>query len=624
MDVTKHESQLQQVLKLNEELRLQNASLVEALTQLRHDHEALLDSTQAVKEDRDKLQQRVVELEAANRRLVDMLWGRRTERRTISPDQLCLDFGFDADGSLGEDEQAAITAAEQAEMEFDEDLLRRLQSQRQGRKKGQRRTQEFPPHLERRERVFDLSEGEKDGLKYIGDAVTERMRFEKPHVYIERIVRRKYVVENQPERGVLSPAPPLAILEGCKYDFSVVAAIVAGKFAFHNPTYRQQDWFAQSGWFPNRSTINDLINASVATIGPLFEQMWHLLLQPSILLSDDTRLLLLTRNALSEEQQELLRGRRRSGLPPGGVGPPAADGRGSVTSYAWLYTGLEDLAPYNIFHWSLTHQHAVVDAHLANFRGTLVGDAFSGYTQIGQRSEGRIVHASCNAHARREFVEAETSEPILCAQALSFYRQLYEVEERGKTLDAAGRLALRQRDAVPVWNRFGVWLASEKVQRVLPRSRFGQAVGYLQNQWTSLQRYLMDGRIPIDNDLSEQIIRSLTTGRKNWLFLGHPQAAAGRLRLMSIVSSAMRHHLVVHDYLEDILAKLADATQHHPHDLRLGSEYLMDLLPDRWAAAHPKSIRHERIAENNVVSETKRARRARRRIEASRQAASSR
>ncbi len=79
---------------------------------------------------------------------------------------------------------------------------------------------------------------------------------------------------------------------------------------------------------------------------------------------------------------------------------------------------------------------------------------------------------------------------------------------------------------------------------------------------------------------------------------------------MSIVSSAQRHHLVVHDYLEDVLAKLAEAAQHHPRDLALGCEYLLDLLPDRWAAAHPGSIRHERVEEKKVVAETKRLRRA--------------
>ena len=623
MDVTRIEKQLQQVRKLNQELRQQNASLAQSIEQLPHDqdtlqndYEALLASTQTLIDDRDKLQQRVDELEAANKQLVDMLWGRRSERRTISPGQLSLDFGADPEEAPSDAEQAVIVAQQQADEAFDEQLLRDLEARRRRRKERQRKTQEFPEHLERRERVLDLSDEEKNGLKYIGDAVTERMRFENPKIYIERIVRRKYVVENEPERGVLSAPAPLAILEGCRYDFSIIAAIVSLKFAFHNPTYRQQDWFSQSGWFPSRSTINHLINLSVDTVTPLFDQMWHLVLQQPIVLSDDTRVLLLTRNALSREQQETLRTRQQAGKPPDGDEPPEWDDRGSVTSYAWLYTSLDDLAPFNIFHWSLGHQHAVVDKHLANFQGTLVGDAFSGYAHIEQRSGGRIVHSSCNAHARREFVKAEANEPILCAQALSFYRQLYDVEERGKLLDASGRLALRQRDAVRIWERFGRWRESEEVQRALPQSRFGKAVGYLKNQWVALQRYLSDGRLPIDNDQSEQTIRPLTIGRKNWVFLGHPRAAAGRLRLSSVVSSAVRHDLIVHDYLEDVLAKLAEAAQHHPSDLELGSAYLMDLLPDRWATAHPDAVRHGRVAEKQAVSEIKRARRARQRIAA--------
>jgi hypothetical protein len=288
--------------------------------------------------------------------------------------------------------------------------------------------------------------------------------------------------------------------------------------------------------------------------------------------------------------------------------------RGSVTSYAWLYTGLDGLSPYNVFHWSLTHQHAVVDEHLAPFAGVVVGDAFSGYAQIEKRSDGRIVHASCNAHARHEFVKAEASEPLLCAQAQSFYRQLFDVDERGKMLSAQGRFELRQREAVPIWKRFGQWLESDKVRQVLPQSDVGKAVGYLRNQWTALQRYLSDGRIPFDNNQSEQEIRPLTVGRNNWKFLGHPRAAAGRLRLVSIASSAVRNHLVIQDYLEDVLRKLADATQNDPAQLALGSKYLLDLLPDRWAAAHPQSVRHERIEEKRRVAENKRVRRARRRL----------
>ena len=45
-------------------------------------------------------------------------------------------------------------------------------------------------------------------------------------------------------------------------------------------------------------------------------------------------------------------------------------------------------------------------------------------------------------------MEAETSEPVLSAQAESLYRQLNDVEDRGKSRSAHELLELRQREAV--------------------------------------------------------------------------------------------------------------------------------------------------------------------------------
>ncbi len=580
----------------------------------RHDYEALVDATRIISAENDSRRQQVTELEAANHRLVDMLWGRRSERRNESPDQRHL--GFDEPDPLSPEQQEIVTAQAQADEARDAELLRRLAARRKARREKQQRREEFPPHIERRERVIDLPEEQKKGLKWIGDKITERLRFEKPHLYVEVIKRPQYVVPGQSEEGVQSAPPPLAIIEGCKYDFSLVAAMASMKFAFHVPTYRQQDWFAQYGWFPSRSTVNDLLNYAVEPIRPLYRQMWLLLLSQPILLGDDTTLRVLLRNALGEEDLAKLSNRSRFRQAtevklPTNTGPP-----GSATSYAWLYTSLADMAPYNVFHWSLTHQNSVIDGHLATYRGIFVGDACGANARLEERSGGRIIHASCNAHARREFVKAESNDPILASQAISFYHQLYDVEERAKTLDAAARRQLRDRDAVPVWNRMRSWLDGEAVKRALPRSAIGEAIGYLRNQWSALTVYLSDGRIPIDNDQSEQIIRPLAIGRKNWLFLGHPRAAPGRLQLYSVVSSAHRHHLVIDDYLEDVLRRLADAQQNHPGDLEPGSPYLVDLLPDRWALAHPQSVRQDRIEDREMASDAKRWRRAQSRVQA--------
>jgi len=618
MDDTLLREQLRQSDERNETLMRELASLRAALEQVtqgqhtfRRDYETLVDATRTITGERDLLRQRVAELEATNRRLVDMLWGRRSERRSESADQQHLNFGDEPVDPLSGQEQEIITAQAEVDEARDRELLKRLEARRKARREKQQSREEFPPNIERRERVIDLPEDQKQGLKPIGVKITERLRFEKPHVYVEVIKRPQYAVPGKPEEGVRSMPPPLAIVESCKYDFSVIATVLAMKFAFHMPTYREQDWFAQCGWFPSRSTTNDLINYGVETIDPLYRQMWHLLLSQSILLGDDTRVRVLLRGGLGEEEWAQLDGRRRSRAAAlaGDTGPP-----GSATSYAWLYTGLDGLAPYNVFHWSLTHQNSVIDEHLANYRGIFVGDACGANARLEQRSGGRIVHAACNAHARREFVQAESNDPVLASQAISFYRQLYDIEERGKTMDMTARGELRQREAKPIWSRMRLWLDSTAVQRALPQSAIGGALGYLRNHWSALMVYLSDPRIPIDNDQSEQTIRPLAVGRANWLFFGHPRAAAGRLQMHSIVSSAHRHHLVIGDYLEDVLRKLADAQQNHPADLELGATYLVDLLPDRWASSHPESLRRERIEERELVSDVKRGRRAKARL----------
>ena len=91
------------------------------------------------------------------------------------------------------------------------------------------------------------------------------------------------------------------------------------------------------------------------------------------------------------------------------------------------------------------------------------------------------------------------------------------------------------------------------------------------------------------------------------------------MQLLSIVSSAQRHHLVMEEYLSDVLRQLADARQHRPEDLELNSPYLRNLLPDRWAQQHPQSIRRARVEEKSERAEAKRARRALRRQEERRQ-----
>jgi len=92
--------------------------------------------------------------------------------------------------------------------------------------------------------------------------------------------------------------------------------------------------------------------------------------------------------------------------------------------------------------------------------------------------------------------------------------------------------------------------------------------------------------------------------RKNWLFIGSPEAGPRAAILYTVVASAARHDLDIWAYLRDVLEQLASGAT----DLDL-----TPLLPDVWAAAHPAAIRAYRNREREAKAAAKRARRQRRR-----------
>jgi hypothetical protein len=197
-----------------------------------------------------------------------------------------------------------------------------------------------------------------------------------------------------------------------------------------------------------------------------------------------------------------------------------------------------------------------------------------------------VIEVGCNAHARRKFVEAQTTDLARATAALAFYRELYAIEkaikkeiaeavpedETDESVRAAIRLRIRQERAVPVLERFGKWLEEQK-RDVLPKSPINAAIGYVQNHWEALIRYASSGYLAIDNNVAEQHMKTIATGRKNWLFTGSENGGKTMAVLFSVVSSCQRHGHDPFVYLRDVLGRLPG----------LPKERLAELLPDRWA-----------------------------------------
>ncbi|MFB3106265.1 MAG: transposase, partial [Pseudomonadales bacterium] len=106
---------------------------------------------------------------------------------------------------------------------------------------------------------------------------------------------------------------------------------------------------------------------------------------------------------------------------------------------------------------------------------------------------------------------------------LEWIRQLYDIEDRAHDLSVDARRELRVREALPVLDKIKTYLA-ELAPKALPKTAWGKAVTYARNQWEALRCYTVDGRLTIDNNVSERTLRHQAIGRKNWLFLGSEAA----------------------------------------------------------------------------------------------------
>ena len=94
--------------------------------------------------------------------------------------------------------------------------------------------------------------------------------------------------------------------------------------------------------------------------------------------------------------------------------------------------------------------------------------------------------------------------------------------------------------------------------RVLPQSLLGKAIGYALERWTQLCAYVEHGKTEIDNNWCENAIRPTALGKKNFLFIGHPDAGWRSAVIYSVLGTCRRLGIDPHEYLRDVLRRLPD------------------------------------------------------------------
>jgi transposase len=346
---------------------------------------------------------------------------------------------------------------------------------------------------------------------------------------------------------IAAPRPAMPIAKGLPGP-GLLAHLIVSKYTDHMPLHRLERVYERQGVFLRRSTLSDWLAACADLLRPLYDLMVRVVLQSRALHTDDTTV------KMQELVSHLL-----------------------STARFWVYLG-DAANPYNVFDFTVNRKRDGPQSFLADYRGYLHADAFSGYDGLylpdPRTAAARIIEVACNAHARRKFYEARGSDALRSHQALAYYRQLYELERAAKDFSDEQRLQMRQDLAVPILGQFRAWLEAQRPE-VLPKSPMGEAIGYALNNWAALARYTEAGFLAIDNNVAEREMKRIAIGRKNWLTVGSPHGGRTAAVLFSFTSTCQRLGVEPWTYLQDVLTRLPTTP----------AAQFGNLLPDHWRAA---------------------------------------
>jgi transposase len=421
------------------------------------------------------------------------------------------------------------------------------------RAEKKQRRERWPKDLAVEQEIIEPTEVRENpaAFRCIGEEVTEMLDYQPAKFFRRQIIRRKFVRRGQNDLAPVIAPLPESLQQRCIAAPGLLAQVIVSKYCDHLPLFRQEQiyWNRHQVWLPRQSMAR-WVHLASEWLKPIYQQIKDQMMRGSYIQVDETPV---------------------KYLDPGN----GKTGQG----YLWVaHRPGEDV----LFEWYTTREAKCLDKLIPlDFSGTIQCDGYSAYDHFARHraSAGKpVLLAGCWAHARRGFYEALDHAPKEAAWILVQIGHLYEIERRLRRQQAGPALrdVYRTSQSKPICRRIHRVLQRWYLnRRFLPKGSMGKAVSYALGQWESLEVYLQEPEIEIDNNLVENAIRPTALGKKNWLFFGDAEAGERSAIIYSIIESCRRHGIEPYTYLHDVLTRLPSMT----------NRQIKDVVPKAWAAA---------------------------------------
>jgi transposase len=486
----------------------------------------------------------VVRLREINNALRRLAFGRSTERHL--PGELIVPAG-----SLFNEVEIEALKVEEIEEQPEE---KKDQTEVKGhtRKVGGRKA--LPENLPRVEKIIDIPEEKKfcphDGhaLVRIGEEVTEKLDVIPAKLFVTQTKRQKYSCPCC-EQFVIRAEPEASVLPTAQFEPGLIAYLAQQKYLYAMPLYRMEHSFKQMGVDIPRTTLARWMIAGGECLKPLAQEIKKFILSHSVVHADETFI-------------EVHKGTGKS---------PVSE------NYMWVAASPEWSKNAVYFEYHPSRSSRAASSLLEGFKGHLQVDAYTGYDAVCKEND--LIRVGCWAHVRRYFEKANVSGAnsgrTLSEKILKDIKELFMLERELKELSPAERKSGRENKAPPILRRIKEKL-DKNLDEVPPKSKLGEALHYLAEEWPHLEHFAHNGELALSNNRCENYIRPFVLGRKNWLFADSATGAEASASIYSIVVSAKANNIDVFEYLKDLFTQLPSLMKSNP------DPNLSHLLPWNW------------------------------------------
>jgi len=361
---------------------------------------------------------------------------------------------------------------------------------------------------------------------------------------------------SEQQRPVILVAPlPESIWPNVMADPSAISHVIISKYGDLLPLNRQQSISARQGLLLPKSTQCGWLKIAGGFCAPVVDAMLDEARSEAFLIATDAT------------GASVLPARRdNGGSRPGELGP--VERRQCDSWHVFVFIADRD---HVVFRYDRENNGAVMARMLDGYRGNLLADASSIFDVL-YRDHGMTEHG-CWFHCRRPFYRALETDRQRAFEALSLIGKLFEVDRklRAHNLGLEAFTQLRADRCRPILKLLDDWVELQR-DRLDPRGPLDAAIGYYDNQREALHRFLQDGRIRLDNNLSEQALRNLVVGEGNWIFFANETGIRWYTIFRSLIASCALHRLNPEIYLEQLLR----IVPHWPNNRAL------ELSPKYW------------------------------------------